>query len=43
LAATAVERLIARIRGDTDGAPLHLSFAPELVVRRSTTRPRIVS
>ncbi len=43
MAATAVERLVARIAGDASDEPLRAEFAPELVVRRSTSAVPLVA
>ena len=40
LSVVAVERLIARLQGKADEPPQHLVLAPEIVVRRSTGRPK---
>jgi DNA-binding LacI/PurR family transcriptional regulator len=40
MAASAVETLIKRIKHKSDDAPQHLTFAPELVVRKSTAKPK---
>ena len=40
LSVAAVERLVARLQGKADEPPQHLVLAPEIVVRRSTGRPK---
>lgn len=41
MAATAVDTLIRRIRLNVNAAPQHLTFAPELIVRKSTAPPKL--
>ncbi|MBI5302859.1 MAG: LacI family DNA-binding transcriptional regulator [Chloroflexi bacterium] len=39
MAATAVETIIQRIENKSSDAPQHVTLAPELIVRKSTTKP----